>query len=66
MKIIERARKVSNMDVKENFHIYRYKQLNVLIENRKEIKDNVYQNCMFDIVITHENTSPKNVIDTRL
>jgi hypothetical protein len=44
------------MNIKENYLIYQFKQLNDLIEEQKSIKENDNQNSMFVIVIRHEYT----------
>jgi hypothetical protein len=56
MAIIEYARKGNIMNIKENYYIYQFKQLNELIEEQKNIKENDNQNSMFDVVIRHEYT----------
>jgi hypothetical protein len=44
------------MNIKENYYIYPFKELNELIEEQKSIKENDSQNSMFDIVIRYEYT----------
>jgi hypothetical protein len=53
------------MYIKENYHIYRFKQLKELIEKEKSTKDNDNQNSMFDIALIHEYTPIKNVTANR-
>jgi hypothetical protein len=55
-EVIEYARKGSIMNIKENYCIYQFKQLNELMEEEKSIKENDNQNNMFDNVIRHEYT----------
>jgi hypothetical protein len=59
MEMTEYARKGNIMNIKENYYIYQFKQLNELIEEQKSIKENDNQNSMFDNVIRHENTRPQ-------
>jgi hypothetical protein len=44
MELIEYARKGNIMNIKENDHIYKFKQLKELIEEEKITKDNGNQN----------------------
>jgi hypothetical protein len=43
------------MNIKENYSVYHFKQLNELIEEQKSIKENS-QNSTFSIVVRHEYT----------
>jgi hypothetical protein len=54
------------MNIKENYYIYQFKQLNGLIEEQKIIKENNNQNSMFDIVIrcSHRSITGKKDIST--
>jgi hypothetical protein len=52
MEFIEYARKGSIMDIKENYYIYKFKQVKELIEEQCSAKDNDNQNSMFDGSIT--------------
>jgi hypothetical protein len=56
MEMIEYATKGNIMNIKENYYIYQFKQLNELTEEQKSIKENDNQNSMFDIAIRHEYT----------
>jgi hypothetical protein len=49
------------MNIKEDFYIYKFKQLNELIEEQKITKDNDNQNNLFDIALRHEYTPTVNV-----
>jgi hypothetical protein len=52
--MIQYGRKGNIMNIKENYSIYQFKQLNELTEEQKSIKENYNQNSVFDIVIRHE------------
>jgi hypothetical protein len=65
MEMIKYARKGNIMNIKENYYIYQFKQLNELIE-QKSIKENDNQNGMFDIVIRHEYTPTRVPQGTRV
>jgi hypothetical protein len=54
MEMIEYARKGNIMNIKGNYYIYQFKQLNEVIEEQESIKENDNQNSTFDIVIRHE------------
>jgi hypothetical protein len=41
------------MNIKENYYIYKFKQLKERTEERKIKKDNDNQNSMFDIALRH-------------
>jgi hypothetical protein len=56
MELIEYARKGNIMKIKENYHIYKFKQLKELIEEQKSTKENDNKNRMFDIALRHEYT----------
>jgi hypothetical protein len=56
MEMTEYDRKGNIMNIKENYYIYQFKQLNELTEEQKSIKENDDQNSMFDIVIRHDYT----------
>jgi hypothetical protein len=62
MKLIEHARKGHVMNIKEDYYIYKFKQLNELIEEQKITKDNNNQNNLFDIALRHEYTPIVNVV----
>jgi hypothetical protein len=49
------------MNIKEDYYIYKFKQLNELIEEQKITKDNDNQNNIFDIALRHEYTAIVNV-----
>jgi hypothetical protein len=51
MELIEYARKGNIMNIKENYYIYKFKQLKELTEEQKATKDNDNQNSMFDIAL---------------
>jgi hypothetical protein len=59
MEVIKYARKGNIMNIKENYYIYKFKQLEKLIEEQKSTKDNDNQNSMFDIALRHEYTPTK-------
>jgi hypothetical protein len=59
MELIEYARQGNIMNIKENYYIYKFKQLKELIDKQKSTKDNDNQNSMFDIAIRHEYTPIK-------
>jgi hypothetical protein len=59
MQLIEYARKDNIMDIKENYYIYKFKQIMELIEEQKSTKDNDNQNNIFDIALRHEHTPIK-------
>jgi hypothetical protein len=65
-EMIKYAKKGNLMNAKENYYIYQFKQLNELIEEQKNIKENDSQNSMFDTVIRHEYTSIKTSQGTRV
>jgi hypothetical protein len=54
MELIEYARKGNIMSIKENYYIYKFKQLKELIEEQKSTKENYNQNSMFDVALRHE------------
>jgi hypothetical protein len=54
MELIKYASKGNIMNIKENYYIYKFKQLKELTEEQKNKKDNDNQNSMFDIVLRHE------------
>jgi hypothetical protein len=56
MEMIEYARKDNIKNIKENYFIYQFKQLNELIEEQKCMKENDIRNSMFVIVIRQEYT----------
>jgi hypothetical protein len=60
MEMIEYAKKDSIMNIKENYYIYQFKQLNEFIKEQKSIKENDNQNSMFDIVIRHRSITGNN------
>jgi hypothetical protein len=64
MEMVERAKKGSIMNIKENFHIYHLNKTNMLIEEQKDNKDNHIQNEMFD-VITNISTHPQTRHNTQ-
>jgi hypothetical protein len=66
MEMIEYARKCNIMNIKENYYIYQFKQLNELTEKQKSIKENNNQNSMFDIVIRYEYTPTGASQETRV
>jgi hypothetical protein len=41
------------MNIKENFHVYHFNELNKLIEEQELNKENDNQNGMFDIIVKH-------------
>jgi hypothetical protein len=47
------------MNIKENCYIYQFKQLNELIEEQENKRENDNQNSMLDILIRHEYTPQK-------
>jgi hypothetical protein len=51
-ELIEYARKGNIMNIKENYYIYKFKQLKELTEEQKVTKDN-NQNSMFNIALRH-------------
>lgn len=53
MEIMVYARKGNNMNMKENYYIYQFKQLNI---RKKSTEENDKQNIMLDIVLRHEYT----------
>jgi hypothetical protein len=59
MELIEHARKGNIVNIKENYYIYKFKQLEKLIVEQKSTKDNDNQNGMFDIALRHECTPTK-------
>jgi hypothetical protein len=61
MNLVEHARKGNVMNIKEDYYIYKFKQLNELIEEQKITKDNDNQNNLFDIALRHEYMSIVNV-----
>jgi hypothetical protein len=63
--MIEYARKDNKMNIKKNYYIYQFKQLNELIKEQKSIKQNDNQNNMFDIAIRHEYTPTRVSQGTR-
>jgi hypothetical protein len=44
------------MNVKEDYYIHKFKQLNELIEEQKITKDDDNQNSLFDTALRHEYT----------
>jgi hypothetical protein len=48
------------MNIKENYYINNFNQLNKLIEEQKYIKENGKQNSTFDIIRRHQH-SPTQV-----
>jgi hypothetical protein len=54
------------MNVKINFCIYKFKQLNELIEEQKSVKENDIQNSMFNIAIRQEYTPTRASQETRV
>jgi hypothetical protein len=64
MELIEYARKDNIMNIKENYYIYKFKQLKALREEQNSTKDNDKQNSMFDIVLRHEYTPIKTAQGT--
>jgi hypothetical protein len=56
MEMIECARKGGIMNIKENYYIYQFMQLNELREEQKSSKENDNQNSMFVSSIRHEYT----------
>jgi predicted house-cleaning noncanonical NTP pyrophosphatase (MazG superfamily) len=56
MEMIEKAKKGSIMNIKEDFHIYHFNKLNKLIEEQKHIKESKNLRNMFDLIIQHQNT----------
>jgi hypothetical protein len=42
------------MNIKENYYIYKFKQLTELIEEQKSTKDNNNENSIFDMVLRPE------------
>jgi hypothetical protein len=66
MDMIEYARKGNIMNIKGNYYIYQFKQLNELIEEQKGIKGNDSQNSTFDVVIRHEYTPTRAPRGTRV
>jgi hypothetical protein len=61
IKLIEYARKGNFMSVKENYYIYKFKQLKELTEEQTNTKDNDNRNSMFNKASRHEYTHIKNV-----
>jgi hypothetical protein len=59
MEFIEYARKGNIMNIKENYYIYKFKQVKELIEEQWSTKDNDNQNSMFDITLNHDYTPIK-------
>jgi hypothetical protein len=57
MEMVEHAKKGNLMNIKENFHIYHFNQLNKLIEEQKHTKERDTQNSMLNIIIKHQNTT---------
>jgi hypothetical protein len=53
MEMIEYTTKGNITNVKENYYIYQFKQINESTEEQKCIKENDNQNSMFDIVVRH-------------
>jgi ribosomal protein L31 len=51
MELIEYARNGNIMNIKENYYIYKFKQLKELTEEQKSTKDNDNQNSLFDIAL---------------
>ena len=56
MEMIEKANKGGIMNIKEDFHIYRFNKFNKLIEEQKHTKESNSQCNMFDLIIQHQNT----------
>jgi hypothetical protein len=52
---MEHARKGNVMNIKD-YYIYKFKQLNELVEEQNITKDNDNQNNLFDIALRHEYT----------
>jgi hypothetical protein len=65
MKLIEYAGKGNVMNIKEDYYIYKFKQLNELIEVQKITKDNDNQNNLFDTVLRHEYMPIVNITRNR-
>jgi hypothetical protein len=65
IKLIEYARKGNVMNIREDYYIYKFKQLNKLVEEQKVIKDSDNQNNIFDIALRHEYTPIVNVTRNR-
>jgi hypothetical protein len=53
---IEHTKKSNIMNIKENYDIYKFKQLKELTEEQKNKKDYANQNNMYDISLRHEYT----------
>jgi hypothetical protein len=54
MEMAKYARKGSIMNIKENYYIYQFSQLNKLIEEQKCMEEGDSQNSMFNIIIRHQ------------
>jgi hypothetical protein len=55
MERVENAKKKGSiMNIKENFHVYRFNKLNKLIEEQKHTKESDNQYNMFDLIIQHQ------------
>jgi hypothetical protein len=65
MELIKYARKGNIMNIKENYYIYKFKQLKELTEEQKATKDNDNQHKMFDIALRREYTPIINVTGNR-
>jgi phage regulator Rha-like protein len=64
MELIEYARKSNIMNIKENYYIYKFKELEELTEEQKSTKDNDNQNSILDIAVRHEFTPTKTSQET--
>jgi hypothetical protein len=54
------------MNIKENYYIYQFKQLNKLTEEQRSTKENNNQNSMFNIAIRHKYTPTRMSQGTRV
>jgi hypothetical protein len=65
MELIEYVRKGNAINIKEDHFIYKFKQLNELMEEQKTTKDNDNGNNIPDIALRREYTPIANVTGKR-